>query len=61
MVKRKDKVCEGVYKRHTLWMLILGILILGNALWVTVTWPVFIGAFLVLVGLAKLVWPCNCC
>jgi len=45
---------------HGWGMLVLGLLVLGNAYWPTVSWPVFIGALAVLKGLWSMFVPCNC-
>ncbi len=60
MVKKKANVCAHGGRSCAAWMLILGLLILGNALWATVSWPVFIGAIVALVGLKQIIWPCDC-
>ncbi|MFA5070823.1 MAG: hypothetical protein WC511_00440 [Candidatus Pacearchaeota archaeon] len=38
-------------------MLVLGALVLGNAYWVWLSWPLFIGWLLVLAGFLKMLMP----
>ncbi|MFC1685832.1 hypothetical protein ACFLZZ_02290 [Nanoarchaeota archaeon] len=61
MVKKKAKVCESVCKCHAWLMLVLGLLILGNASWAWFSWPVFIGGLVVLLGLGKFFPGCHSC
>jgi uncharacterized membrane protein HdeD (DUF308 family) len=48
---------HGMHKMKGVGMLILGLLILANALWPFLTWGAFIGALLVLGGFIKLLMP----
>ncbi|MBU2522954.1 MAG: hypothetical protein KKE23_01535 [Nanoarchaeota archaeon] len=40
-------------------MLIVGALVLANAYWPIVSWPVFIGWLAVICGLSKMIVPCK--
>lgn len=48
-------MCGGKgMKAHGIMKIVLGLLILANAQWLILTWPQFIGALIVLMGIAKL-------
>lgn len=56
MAKEKECPCcsgKGM-KAHAVMKIIVGLLVLANAQWATLTWPQFIGALIVLMGIAKL-------
>ncbi len=60
MAKKMDM---GMHmKAHGWTMAVLGLLVLGNANWPVVSWPVFVGGLAVLVGLWKVLMPHeHCC
>jgi len=51
----KMDMCHGMHKKKGAVMLVLGLLILANAYWSIVSWPVFIGIILALAGLGKII------
>jgi uncharacterized membrane protein HdeD (DUF308 family) len=51
----KEEMCG--HKGKGWIMLVLGLLILGNAVYSVVEWSIFIGAIVALAGLAKLLMP----
>lgn len=53
----KKNVCE-CHHGHGWGMLVLGALVLANAYWPMLSWPVFIGAAAVIGGLSKMMMPC---
>ena len=58
-VAKKDmNMCH--HHGHGWKMLVVGALVLANAYWPTVTWPMFIGGLAVIGGLLKMMMPCNC-
>ncbi len=56
MAKEKEYCCEHK-KEHGAIALIIGLLILANAMWSIVNWPVFVGIIVALCGLVKLLMP----
>ena len=52
MAKEKECPCCSM-KAHGTMKIVLGLLVLANAYWPTVSWPVFIGAVMVLAGIIK--------
>jgi len=58
MMMKVDWDCCRKHKMMKAWaMLILGALVLVNAYWPFIDWAGFIGALLVLAGIAKLIMP----
>lgn len=51
------KSSRGMNVAKDVGMLVIGLLILSNALWPYVTWGVFVGAVVAIVGFLKLVIP----
>ena len=56
MAKEKECCC-GHKKGHGAIALIVGLLILPNAMWSAVSWPIFVGIIVALCGLVKLLMP----
>jgi len=46
-------------KGHGIAKIILGLLIIANAYYATLSWPMFIGLIVVLMGVAKLLHKCK--
>ncbi len=57
--KNSGRKRSSMHVKKGVGMLILGLLILTNALWPFMSWGAFIGAVVALVGLLKLVFPHN--
>jgi uncharacterized membrane protein HdeD (DUF308 family) len=62
MAKRKEvcgcPMCKGM-KGHAVMKIVLGLLVLGNAYYPTLSWPAFIGALILAAGIAKLFHACE--
>jgi uncharacterized membrane protein HdeD (DUF308 family) len=58
MAKKKEEMHEH-HKGHGCMMLVLGLLVLGNAYWGWLNWAYFIGFALVLGGLCKMMMCCK--
>jgi len=56
----KAKISEHKHK-HGIGIIILGILVLLNAVYMPVNWPTFIGIILILAGIKVLIIKHNCC
>ena len=57
---KKDMCMCGCGCGHGWPMIIVGALVLANAYWPMVSWPVFIGGLAVIGGIVKMIVPCNC-
>ena len=61
MAKGKDacecKMCG--MKGHGICKIVLGALVLANAYWPTVSWPVFIGTMIIIAGIAISMHKCE--
>jgi uncharacterized membrane protein HdeD (DUF308 family) len=55
----KNMECSCTSKSHGVCALVLGLLILANAQWAIVSWPIFVGIIVALAGLVKLAMPKN--
>jgi len=44
---------------HGVMAIILGLLILGNVYWPTLSWWAFVGALLIIAGIAKMMHKCK--
>lgn len=55
--KMDKEYCEGHMKKKGLMMLILGLLILGNAYYSVASWSIFIGVIVAVAGFLKLIIP----
>lgn len=56
MAKKEMMGC-CMHKGKGIAMALLGLLVLGNVYWPMVTWPTFIGALLVILGILKMLMP----
>ncbi len=64
MAKEKNNCgcscCSGKgMKAHAVMKIIVGALVLANDYYSTLSWPAFIGALIILAGLAKLLHKCK--
>ena len=56
-IEMNEEHCREHKRKKGFMILILGLLILGNASWMVVGWDVFIGLVLSIAGLCKLLMP----
>ena len=67
MPKKTEKMvygeeCCGMHRAYKGWkMLLVGLLVIGNAMWMVVDWWTFVGVILALAGLWKLIMPMMDC
>jgi len=57
MPRRSSNRMEGKHLFMSIWALVLGFVILSNAIWPYVNWGVFVGAIFAITGFLKLVIP----